>query len=1153
MASEPTQSVHVDERLDELVAAFLEAGEAGQAPDRQQWLADYPELADFLADHEAVRCWTRPMAQALGTPVGGIKGPYLTIAGEAGRHGPAPAAVPTIDNYELLGEIASGGMGIVYRARQRSLNRIVAVKVLRNDAAASLADLQRFRSESETVAALDHPHIVPIYEVGLHDGQPFFSMKLIEGGSLAQHLPRFTADPSAAAPPLVELAARAVHHAHQRGILHRDLKPSNILLDAAGEPHITDFGLAKRVSADTSITQPGVIVGTPSYMAPEQAQGRKGLSVAADIYSLGAVLYALLTGQPPFQGESALDVLLAVIGNEPKRPRKINPQVAADLETICLKCLQKDPGQRYASAADLADDLRRYQKREPLQARPAGRWERALKWSRRHPAAALLAAVSVVAALGLFAGVLFYALYQDERARSAEQQLQQEVSERQRLGQVRSQAQAALLAGQDAGARQDWHGARLQLSRVLDLVGGASPLDDLKAPAARLLARADQKLAALAAREAAAQRYQRFQELRGRVLLHSSQVSGLDRDANLRICRQAAAEALALFGRSRAVSSPGTAALLPREKQELDEGYYELLLLLAEATAQPLPGEDPVRQAEQALRTLEQATQLRPPTRAYHLRRANYLTQRHDSEAAAQARRLAESLPPTAAVDHFLLGDERYQRRDLPQALQHFYDALVAEPRHFWAQFMAGVCYLQLQRHVEARIALTACQQARPDFVWIYLLRGFSHTELGAAGRPPAAALHFQAAEADFAKAKQLEHDTDAAYALLVNRGVLRLRQERAADALVDLGKAAALKPNQYQAYANLAAALAQRQQLDSAQAQLDKAIALRSDLATLYRSRARLHLKRQDRDAALADLERAIALESPNGTSRQLLAEDNKECGLILAQRKQYEEAVRAYDRALQFRPGYPVALRLRAEALLGLKRYAEVVAALDQYLVAAARNLDDYRKQGEPVADAYRARGLAQARLRNPAAALDDYARALDIDPNAETFAYRGWVHLVLEAPKLALRDFEKAVELDPESSDAHNGRGHARVLLGQVRDGLADAERAVDLGSKKGTKEARLLYNAARTYAQAARGVEAERGPGRQARDLRQQRQERAVALIRSALQALDGDVQRLQFWRDYIRRDGALAPLHYSQGFVALAAQYGRPEKGSSAPK
>jgi eukaryotic-like serine/threonine-protein kinase len=410
--------------LEEVLREHMERLDRGEAVDREQLLARHPELAEelraYFAGSDEVERLRRQGKRGAPTaclaharPESGGPPPDPTAEGAARRVG----------DYEVLEEIGQGGMGVIYKALQLSLRRLVALKMIRTDRAALPVDLLRFRSEAEAAASLDHPHIVPIYEVGDHEGQPFFSMKLIEGGCLSEHLPRFAADLRAGV-ALLAAVARAVHYAHQRGLLHRDLKPGNILLDPQGRPHITDFGLAKRLGprpGEASLTHQGIIVGTPSYMAPEQAATKGGVSTAADVYSLGAIFYELLTGRPPFQAETALDTLVLVLDREPAPPRGLNRRVDRDLETVCLRCLEKEPGKRYASAEALADDLERWLRGEPIQARPVGRCERVLKWAWRRPHLAALAAALVVAlALG-FAGVCWqWARAEGERRKAAD-------------------------------------------------------------------------------------------------------------------------------------------------------------------------------------------------------------------------------------------------------------------------------------------------------------------------------------------------------------------------------------------------------------------------------------------------------------------------------------------------------------------------------------------------------------------------------------------------------------------------------------------------------------------------------------------------------------------------------------------------------------
>jgi WD40 repeat protein/tRNA A-37 threonylcarbamoyl transferase component Bud32 len=408
MSSTRDDAANREQPLHAVIAAYLEAARAGQAPDRQELLSRHPdlagELAAFFADHDQVRHLAEvPTLPPTEPPAPDVPGGTVRYFGD----------------YELLEKIAEGGMGVVWRARQVSLNRPVALKMIRAGELATAEEVQRFRFEAQAAGNLKHPNIVAIHEVGEHQGQQYFSMDLIEGGSLADAVGRL--QESAQMARLMAVVARAVHYAHQRGILHRDLKPANILLSrstggppVAGElqagrlcyePHVTDFGLAKKVASEAESGQAASgIVGTPSYMAPEQAAGRPGLTTAADVYSLGAVLYELLTGRPPFRAGTMFDTLVQVMEQEPERPRRLNPRVVPDLETICLKCLQKDPQRRYESAAALADDLERWLAGEPIQARPSGTRERVIKWAKRRPAAAALIAVSAAALLSI--GVL---------------------------------------------------------------------------------------------------------------------------------------------------------------------------------------------------------------------------------------------------------------------------------------------------------------------------------------------------------------------------------------------------------------------------------------------------------------------------------------------------------------------------------------------------------------------------------------------------------------------------------------------------------------------------------------------------------------------------------------------------------------------------
>jgi hypothetical protein len=405
----------VEDRLDSLLLAWQEHQLQGRDVSAAELCRDCPELAEQLSQRIGVLGQMNQLVQPADAPepaseqTGMAAGPGETVS----EPGPSrPDSIPFLDavpGYEILGELGRGGMGVVYKARQLGVNRLVALKMILAGPALPAEAVARFRAEAEAVGRLQHPNVVQIHEVGSVGGRPFFSLEFVDGGTLAARV-RHTPQAPAKAARLVEVVARAVHAAHRRGVVHRDLKPANVLLaDAAdsglpatdyGVPKVSDFGLAKLLGSGAGQTQTGAVMGTPPYMAPEQAEGQlKAIGPATDVYALGAILYEMLTGRPPFQGSTVLEVMRQVTTDPPVPPRQLQPAVPQELEAICLKCLSKQSQDRYASAEALADDLRRFLGGVPVEAPPPVGQRSGLRWSRRH--LALAGAVLLVCAVPL--------------------------------------------------------------------------------------------------------------------------------------------------------------------------------------------------------------------------------------------------------------------------------------------------------------------------------------------------------------------------------------------------------------------------------------------------------------------------------------------------------------------------------------------------------------------------------------------------------------------------------------------------------------------------------------------------------------------------------------------------------------------------------
>jgi WD40 repeat protein/tetratricopeptide (TPR) repeat protein len=417
---------------------------------------EQPTLPPAPVDPDATVAPRSPEATASLAPQGASP-PTLPPSGGASfpaLQEKAGALAEAVPGYEILGELGRGGMGVVYKARQTGLGRVVALKMILSGSHAGQDQVARFKREAEAIARLQHPNIVQVHEVGESDGRPFFSLEFCEGGSLDKKTAGSPLPPEQAA-RLTESLALAIGAAHQANVIHRDLKPANVLLSGDGTPKVTDFGLAKKLD-EAGQTQTGEVMGTPSYMAPEQAEGKKEIGPAADVYALGAILYDLLTGRPPFKAATTLDTLMQVVADEPVPPRQLNAKVPRDLETVCLKCLRKDPRQRYASAEELAEDLGRWQRGEPVKARPLGRIARVVKWARRRPAVAGLLAAIVVLTLGALTtitGLYRNAVAEGKRAREQEGIAK---TEKERAEKQLERSERLLYASQIQAAQREW-------------------------------------------------------------------------------------------------------------------------------------------------------------------------------------------------------------------------------------------------------------------------------------------------------------------------------------------------------------------------------------------------------------------------------------------------------------------------------------------------------------------------------------------------------------------------------------------------------------------------------------------------------------------------------------------------------------------------
>ncbi|MGL4553533.1 MAG: protein kinase domain-containing protein, partial [Gemmataceae bacterium] len=946
-----------------------------------------------------------------------------------------PAAVahnpewPVVPGYELLAELGRGGMGVVYKARQVALNRVVALKMILSGTQANARERARFHHEAQAVARLQHPNIVQIFDIGEQGGHAYFSLEFVDGGSLADQLKPEPCPVNDAA-GLIEVLARGVHFAHQAGIVHRDLKPANILLgrrkndSSKGDsqthevvtpgwgmlvPKIADFGLAKTLDDDGVNTRSGMVVGTPGYMAPEQAAGKQDTGAGADVWALGVILYQLVTGRMPFEGETPMDVMIKITQTDPVPPTRRVPRLPRDLETIVLKCLEKSPAVRYPAAADLADDLRRFLNHEPIKARPVRSFEHAARWLRRRPATAGLLAFAAAALVTL--GVGYGSSVRADQAR------------RSRAGQ---EVEATLAKARQAADRGEWEDVRGLLARPRAAMAQDELLATFRDRLLPLAAEADEQIARR-------QRARAFAPARDDALFHAT----------------LAADAPAQRERSRQKIRRALAAVDGHHDEDRPS-CFELLLALAELEDRPAD----------ALAALDRAAALDIRTHAYHLRRARYLRQAGDESAAKVEEESARRLPPTTDVDHYFVGIDAYRQGRTAAAEASFSEVLRRRPDHFWARYFLALCQVRLgdDRLSAAEANLSGCLGQQPDVVWIYLLRGFVEAQLG----------RYAEADRDFERALALlekSPDANASYVLYNNRAVAHLARKRFADARADLQRAVAAQPNQYQAHVSLShVALAQGDR-DLALASLTRAIDCAAGLharkeldgrtlQALYRQRFLLHSREGRSGPGLADCDRAIAL----GGDDAALAALWRDRGHLCRKAKNPADARASYEQALKRSPRDADVWRWHGETCLELRDYPAADDSLTRY----------HGCGGKPDLAVARARGLARAMREDHQGALGDFTVALALAPDdAVLRLYRGRTYLACHAWELAERDFDRVIAADPKNAGAYHARGLARAQQRRGEAALEDADRAAALAGA----DARQLVGLAALFAQVA----------------------------------------------------------------------------------
>lgn len=961
------QTMTYDLRIQKLVEETLDSG---RSPD--EVCRDSPELLP-----EVRKQWNR--LRSVEAQIEALFPSSIQAGTGFGAPSVRPAAVlPQIIGYDVQAILGHGGMGVVYRARHLKLNRTVALKMLLSGEYASRQELSRFMQEAESIAALRHSHIVQVHDVGDLDGRPYFTMEFLEGGTLAQKLAG-TPQPARETATLLAALAKAVHAAHQAGIAHRDLKPANILLTADGTPKITDFGLARRFDRDPTLTESGAKVGTPSYMAPEQAMGTaRAFCPSVDVYSLGAILYEMLTGRPPFRAETPSETQRQVIAEQPVPPSRLNAKVPRDLQTICLKCLHKDPHRRYASAELLAEDLHRYLRGEPISARPAGWLERAVRWCKRNPReTALVGLVFIVTAL-----VASAALWLDHErvSKKAEQFRQHEraligmegaldQAKTMRLAAGWSQAERALdqadvivaddepLRARVAHARQDLHmAAELDQIRQAKATIKDGKLDSASAPPAYArafgtygLAIADNNVEESAARISASKMKQELVDAlddwafiepdrlaRDRLTAVARQVDPdpwrdrvrdpkawndpaalVELGRRAPVSEQSVQLLVALGMRLWSITANGDGAAISNHEDFDAVGFLRRV-------QQAHPGDFWANFAlanalvkvkpDDAIGYYRAALAIRPQEVVVYYNLGSSMRTIGQLDEAVGYLEQAVHLDPTSAKSHNNLGTILSDQGQFDEAIDHYTQALKLDSTFAEAQANIGAAFIQQGRFDEAIDQCRQALQLNPQ-----LAR--AHASLGLALQSKS---RIDQAIDEYEQAIQLDPTSVMAHS---NLGYALQTKGRLDEAIEHCNQALKLDPNYAKAHNNLGLALQDKGRFDQAIDEFKQAFRLDPKDPRPPNNLGRILGIKGQIDEALNYYQQALDLD-PNS------AEIHSNVGAVLAQQNRFEDAIEHFQQALQLDPAMALAHANLGAALLNLGRFSEARAASQRFL---------------------------------------------------------------------------------------------------------------------------------------------------------------------------------------------------------------------------